>query len=63
VVRSGRVYRLDIEHQPWSLQAANAAFQTNSMAQASGITLPATEPLLHFAKFQEVFVFMPKELG
>jgi hypothetical protein len=32
------------------------------MAQASGITLPASDPLLQFAKFQEVFVFMPKEL-
>ncbi len=63
VVRSGRVYRLDIQHQPWPLQQANAVFQTNSMAQASGISPPATEPLLHFAKFQEVYVFMPKELG
>jgi hypothetical protein len=32
------------------------------MAQASGITLPASDPLLHFEKFQEVFAFMPKEL-
>jgi hypothetical protein len=63
VVRAGRVHRLQIHHLPWPLQPANAAFQNNSMAQASGIVLPQAEPVLHFAKYLEVYVFLPEELG
>jgi uncharacterized protein YqjF (DUF2071 family) len=62
VVRSGRVYRLDIQHRPWPLQPAKAAFHHNTMAHASRIVLPDTEPVLHFAKFLEVYIFMPLAL-
>jgi uncharacterized protein len=57
--RSGRLYRLDIHHPPWALQAAVADIQVNTVAEASGITLPGTPPLLHFAKRQDIVAWPP----
>ena len=46
--------RLEIHHPPWPLQAAQAAIAVNTMADAAGIRLPSTAPLLHFAKRQDM---------
>lgn len=48
--RRGHLYRGDIHHDRWPLQAAEAEIATNTMAAAHGITLPDTPPLLHFAR-------------
>ncbi len=48
--RSGHVRRLEIHHRPWPLQIADAQIAVNTMAAASGLALPETAPLLHFAK-------------
>lgn len=48
--RAGEPRRLDIHHKPWPLQIAEAQLTVNTMATAAGITLPATAPILHFAK-------------
>ncbi len=52
-----RVYRAHIHHGPWSLQAAELELELNTMALASGIHLPNTTPLLHYAHRQEVLVW------
>jgi uncharacterized protein YqjF (DUF2071 family) len=57
VDRPGNVYISEIHHLPWPLQAAAAEFQVNTMAAASGIVLPATQPLLHFARRLDVAVW------
>jgi uncharacterized protein YqjF (DUF2071 family) len=57
VDKSGRVYISEIHHLPWPLQLAEAEFQVNTMAAASGITLPAMHPLLHFARRLDVAVW------
>jgi hypothetical protein len=57
--RSGRLYRLDIHHPPWTLQAADAEIGPNTVAEASGITLPGTPPLLRFAKRQDMVAWAP----
>ena len=49
-----RPYRLEIHHPPWPLRMADARFERNTVAEASGITLPADKPLLHFAKRQDM---------
>lgn len=54
VDKSGRAYSLDIHHPPWPLQAADAQIETNTMAEASGIRLPSTQPLLHFSRRQDM---------
>lgn len=52
--RRGRRFRLNIHHQPWPLQPAEAAFVTNRVAQPQGIALPDTAPLLHFSRRLDV---------
>ena len=51
---SFRARRLEIHHPPWPLQTAEAEIGVNTMAEAAGLTLPATMPLLHFAKRQDM---------
>jgi len=54
--------RANIHHLPWELQRAKATIKTNSMAEANGIALPDTKPMLHFAKEMDVLVW-PLERG
>jgi len=56
-VHEGSVYAADIHHVPWQLQTAEAEITRNSMAAAAGITLPQSEPLLHFSKRMDVLVW------
>ena len=56
-VFGGAVYRAEIHHEQWPLQDAQAEFSANTMAGASGITLPDIPPLLHFSKRLEVLVW------
>src|SRR5947209_10680339 len=49
-----RVFRGEIHHPAWNLQRAEAQFSRNTMADAAGVTLPASEPLLHFARRQDM---------
>ena len=51
--------RGEIHHVPWPLQPAWAEIETNTIAAASGITLPDTEPLLHFARRIDVPCWSP----
>jgi uncharacterized protein len=57
--RGGEPYRLEIHHPPWPLQPAEARIAINTMATAAGIALPAVEPLLHFAKRQDMVGWAP----
>jgi hypothetical protein len=51
------VYRGEIHHPPWPLQDAEAEFETNTVASASGISLPGIKPVLHFARRLEVLIW------
>jgi len=51
------VYRGDIHHVRWPLQAAEAEIESNSMALAHGIHLPDTAPLLHYSLRQDVLIW------
>jgi len=55
-----RAYIGEIHHQPWPLQPADAEIQINTMAAASGITLPDVPPLLHFVRRLDVVVWLLK---
>jgi len=61
--REGGVFRGEIHHAPWPLQAAEAEARKNTMAEAAGFTLPADQPLLHFSKRQDVVVWRPQQLA
>jgi uncharacterized protein YqjF (DUF2071 family) len=54
VDRRGRIYRGEIHHKPWPLQPAEVEFSVNTLAQAAGLSLPDTPPLLHFARRLDV---------
>ena len=56
-VSAGNVYRAEIHHVPWPLQSAEAQIASNTMADAAGITLPCTAPLLHFARRLEALIW------
>lgn len=56
-VRGRQVYRCDIHHLPWPLQDAEAKLALNTMCEAAGISLPATAPLLHFARQLDVLIW------
>ena len=58
----GLPYRLEIHHPPWTLQAADAEFSRNTMADAAGIPLPAVRPLLHFSGRQDMVAWAPTQL-
>jgi uncharacterized protein YqjF (DUF2071 family) len=60
--RSGRPYRLEIHHRPWSLQCAAAEITQNTMTSVHGIELPAITPLLHFVKRQDMVAWSPTPL-
>lgn len=57
---SGRLVRGEIHHAPWMLQSAEIEWVRNSAATAVGISLPPAEPILHFAKRQDVVVWQPE---
>jgi uncharacterized protein YqjF (DUF2071 family) len=54
VDRTSQPCSVDIHHPPWPLQAAEAAIEANTMAEAAGIRLPAVAPLLHFSRRQDM---------
>ena len=56
-VHAEAVYRCEIHHQQWPLQDADAEFEINRIASASGITVPNARPLLHFARRLEVLIW------
>ena len=58
----GRLLRADITHAPWRLRPAEAEITANTMASAAGITLPATEPLLHYSARQEALAWWPERV-
>ena len=56
---SRRLIRGDIHHRPWPLQQAQAEFAKTTMAESIGIALKP-QPLLHFARRQDVLVWPPR---
>ncbi len=44
----------EIHHPPWPLQPAEVELRVNTMTQQIGVELPATKPICHFARLQEV---------
>jgi uncharacterized protein YqjF (DUF2071 family) len=60
---SFRAWRLEIHHPPWPLQMAEAAMTVNTMAEAAGLRLPSTAPLLHFARRQDMVAWPMRLVG
>ena len=63
VDKAGPAYTLDIHHPRWPLQPAEAVIETNTMAEAGGITLPDAVPVLHFARRQDMVAWGLEKIG
>ena len=59
----GDVYRGDIHHHPWPLQRAEAEVESLAMTAQIGVTLPETEPLLHFSRRLDTLAWPPRRIG
>lgn len=62
-VARGHVYRVEIHHEPWPLQDAEAEIEINTMANPAGIALSGRPSLLHFSRKLEVLVWPPHRVG
>jgi uncharacterized protein YqjF (DUF2071 family) len=58
----GRVRRGDVHHQMWPLQPAEVEIETLEMTEQIGVTLPSTDPVLHFSKRLDVLAWPPKRI-
>jgi len=56
-VANQHVFRCDIQHRRWPLQAAELELQSTTIARAAGIQLPDSRPLLHYSQRQEVLTW------
>jgi uncharacterized protein YqjF (DUF2071 family) len=50
-------YRCDIAHSPWPLTEARATIATNTLVEPFGLSVPASEPLLHAASHMDTRVW------
>ncbi len=57
---AGRIYRGEIDHQPWPLQPAEAIVHTNTLGDWLGIEMANPPAALHFAKSLDVRAWMVK---
>jgi uncharacterized protein YqjF (DUF2071 family) len=55
--RGGELEIGNIHHLPWPLEAAEAEFEINDLAKASGIQLPDRPPVLHFSRELVVYIW------
>ncbi|MBX6364180.1 MAG: DUF2071 domain-containing protein [Gemmatimonadetes bacterium] len=55
-----RIFRVDIHHLPWPLQAAAAEIDVNTMTRPIGIELPPEPPVLHFSRSQRTLIWPPE---
>jgi uncharacterized protein len=61
--RRGRIWRGEIHHARWPLQPAKVEIRDNTMTEQIGLTLPSTQPLLHFARRLDVVAWAPEVVG
>lgn len=62
VDKSFHLMRLDIHHEPWRLQHAEATIELNTMADAAGIRLPSMAPIFHYSRRQDMVAWPPVTL-
>jgi uncharacterized protein YqjF (DUF2071 family) len=58
----GNVRRGDIHHHLWSLRPAQAEVETLAMTEQIGVTLPDTDPILHFSERLDVLAWPPRRI-
>lgn len=62
LAKGGGLWRLDIHHDPWPAQVAEARIENNTLARPLGIDLAARPARLHFARRLDAFAWLPNRL-
>ena len=55
--RRGALWRNEVHHRPWPLQAASAEVERNTFFDFHTLATPGSPPLLHFSKRLDVVVW------
>lgn len=58
--RKGDLFRTDVHHEPWPLQAGQIEIEKNTMLDWLGIQKSDSKPLLHFARRLDVVAWFPE---
>ena len=61
--KRGNVSRGDVHHHLWPLQPAEAEVEKIAMTEQIGVTLPRTDPLLHFSERLDVLAWLPRRIA
>lgn len=62
LAKGGGLWRLDIHHDPWPAQVAEAQITRNTLARPLGIELAPNPARLHFARRLDAFAWLPTRL-
>ena len=60
--RHDQLYRAQIHHQPWPLQAAKLSSFSSTMIESLGVFTPPGDPLLHYAEELSVDIWQLKKV-
>ncbi len=60
--KEGRVYRGEIDHEPWPLQQAEAEIQVNTLGDWLGVEMNGLPQTLHFAKSLDVKAWLAERI-
>lgn len=60
--RTGQPVRSNLHYVPWPLEEAEAEIERNDLAESIGLTLPRTEPVLHYSRRLAVYIW-PREFA
>ena len=58
--RTGQLVRANLHYVPWPLEDAEAEIERNDLATSIGLTLPNTDPILHYSRRLAVYIW-PRE--
>jgi uncharacterized protein len=59
----GALYRADVHHVPWPLQAADAEIKPDELLEPHGLRVVGRPALLHFARRLDVAVWLPEKVA
>ncbi|NIP99014.1 MAG: DUF2071 domain-containing protein [Nitrospinaceae bacterium] len=58
----GRLFSCEIQHAPWSVHQVEAVVETNTLAEPLGLSIPETEPMLHYSPGLELIAGWPVKI-
>ncbi len=57
-----KIYRTEVHHQPWLLQAASVEIRDNTVGEPLGLSLPAKPEFCHFSRSLKTLIWAPESI-